>query len=207
MQVSNDWEVIKKQKVVAVSPRHHIDVQVSSTDIVTVSALPEDQTEYIPIRSGHSFRLLTPLEGFQKIKISAPTEFGLKLIHKPRQYGEPNSGEKAPVVTMPEPSNLVLKMRQIAAQHHRETRAPVLEPEEASFLRSYEHDDDAELLFEEEAIERHQQQQQQKAEEANKRPSQRQSEAHHTAKDDDKQGNPRKPEEASETPPNAHAAE
>lgn len=150
----DEWEAKTGEIAFSVSPRHMVDIQVSCTKTVEVYGVRE--AEEILLKAGPEFRLRTKIEGFEKVRVKGPdkTTYGVKVIESPLQNGELISDEKPPVIPMPEASNLLLKMREMSRAHHVASRMPVLEPEDGQFFRSYEIDDDDEVLFEEEAFEK-----------------------------------------------------
>lgn len=156
---SHEWQAAKGEISIEISRRHFIDIQVSCTKTVQVHGLRKTKGHAsVVLRSGTEFILKGPVKGFDQIivKGTGQTPFGLRVRHLALQDGEYNSGERPPVVALPEPSNLVQKMRQMAADHHRFQRMPVLEPGEGGYFSRYEVDDDEdEVLFEEEAFEKH----------------------------------------------------
>lgn len=154
MQDSNEWQAIKGQKTIKITTREMVDIWVSSSKTVQVFGVR--QAEKIPLKTGSEFRFREKLFDFEKLEIvgTGQTKFGLKVKTRPIQNGEYNSGIKAPVITLPEPGNLLIQMRRMSRAHHEANRLPVLEPEENQSFRSYEYDDDQEVLFEEEAYEK-----------------------------------------------------
>lgn len=153
MQDFNDWQAIKGQKTIKITPREMVDIWVSCSKPVQVFGVREK--EAIPLKTGTEFRFREKLFDFEKILIvgTGQTRFGLRVHNRPLQNGEYNSGEKAPVISLPEPGNLLVQMRRMSRAHHEANRMPVLEPEEHSGFTSYEYDEDQEVLFEEEAYE------------------------------------------------------
>lgn len=153
---ASEWNAYDGEKKIQITRRHMVDLEVSSTSQIQVLGLRKEEGHSpVVLKSGKSFRFRCPLVGFDEIIIK-PTlkeEYGLKIVHSPRQIGEQNSGERAPVASLPEPTNLVQQMRRLAAAHHSHNRMPVLEPEDGPSFGRYEYDDDQELMFEEEAIE------------------------------------------------------
>lgn len=180
----SEWRHAKGEVVIEVTPRHMVDISVSCTKPVQVLGVPGTSgVSAVVLRTGSEFRFRGPVKNFAKIVIrgTGETPFGLRVIHSPRQNGEPLSDEKPPVIDLGEPSNLVAKMRRMAADAHRFRRMPVLEPEDGPSLNRYEVDDDAELLFEEEWLE----QRQQELEEAKKAKARKDAEDDGTAHDDE----------------------
>lgn len=168
---ATDWRACKGERKLELTPRHMVDAWVSCTETVTLSVVPNDpEADEVLLRAGAEFRFRAPVHGCKTLVIRgrSATPYGLRLRHRPMQNGEPLSDEKPPVVALPEPGNLVAKMRQIAAQHHNQHRMPVLEPEDGPSLFRYEVDDDDEVLFEEEAHEKRQKEKKAAAEEAAK---------------------------------------
>lgn len=168
-----EWESVEAEKVIDITRRHMVDIQVSCTELVHVFGLREE-ADHDPVRLqiGRQFRFRQVLRGFDQVRIAAAKPFGLRVIHSPRQDGEEISTEKPPVVSLPEPGNLVLKMRQMARAHHMQNRAPVLEPEDGPSFSRYEVDDDDELLFEEEAFEQAKERAEKRKQEAAERKAQ-----------------------------------
>lgn len=166
---SNEWRPVDGKAEFEVTPRHFVDLQVSCTETVKVYGLLGSSATLL--KSGTEFRFRGQVKGFEKIAVEGKSKvpFGLRLVELALMDGEPNSGERPPVVSMPEPSNLLLKMRQIAREHHLRSRMPVLEPEDfASFGRYEIEDEDEEVLFEEEAFQKAQDERKAKAEAAAK---------------------------------------
>lgn len=164
---SNEWRAVEEEAEFEVAPRHFVDLQVSCTKPVQVFGLLGQASTLL--KTGQEFRFRGQVKGFEKILVKGVTKtpFGLRLVEEALSDGEYNSGEKAPVVSMPEPSNLLLKMRNMAREHHMRNRMPVLEPDEYPSFGRYEIDDDVdEVLFEEEAIERYQEKRKKEKEEA-----------------------------------------
>lgn len=174
---AQEWEAKKGTIAFAVTPRHMVDIWVSCTKEVQVLGV-RDQTE-IPLKSGTTFRFLGKLEGYEKVKVkgTGQTQYGIKVIETPLQNGEDISDERPPVIPVPEPSNLLLKMRQMSRAHHVASRMPVLEPEDGPSFRSYEFDDDDDVLFEEEAFAKRQEERKTKAENAIKAEGRKEPEA------------------------------
>lgn len=145
----HDWQAYKGTFKRTITARENIDLRVSCTKPVQVFGMRG--AEKILLKAGENFRFLDTLRGFSALMIKGPrdTEYGFRLIHQPRQQGEANSGEKPPVLQLPEPSNLVQQFRRMQRDHHVSNRSPVLEPEDG-FFRSYELDEDEDFLFEEE---------------------------------------------------------
>lgn len=152
MQVfENEWFAKKGKFSFSVSERHMVDIRVSCAKTVKVYGVREGKS--VQLKSGENFRFREKVYGFEKITIAGTgeTEFGLCITEGPLREIDYNSGEKAPVVELPEPSNLVARMRAIARSHHSRSMYPVLDPEDTPSFARYEHDDEDELLFEEEA--------------------------------------------------------
>lgn len=151
---ADEWRPVQGECYVETSPRHFLDIQVSCTKEVRVFGVCEEKKTLL--KSGTEFRFRGQVKGFEKVLIqgTGETPFGARVLDCPMQDGEYNSGVKAPVIELPEASNLVLKMRQIARAHHQATRSPVLEPEDFISFGRYEFEDDQEVLFEEEALEK-----------------------------------------------------
>ena len=208
---AQEWEAVPKQIKIPLQRKHQIDLWISCTEDVQVFGVPQEKEKApVILRTGKEFRFRSPLVGFSALQIKSKVEFGMKLVHSPRQDGENISDEKPPVVTMPEPDNLVWKMRQIAEANARQGRMPVLEPDEATGFQSYEYEDDQELMFEEEEIE-HKREQREKAKAAAKKKAQEAlaqppktapSEAPHTAKEEAEN-----PPDGGPPPSQQHAAE
>lgn len=148
------WSAQKGETRIDLTPRHMVDVWVSCAQKVQVLGVPEEaEKAAVVLKSGEEFRFRAPLYGFRELIVKGPekVEYGLRLVHSPRQNGEVISDEKPPVLTLPEPSNLVLQMRRLTEQHHARNRMPVLEPEDGPGFMRYEFEDEDEVLFEEEA--------------------------------------------------------
>lgn len=154
---AKEWQARTGEVRFSLTPRHMVDVWISCTKVVSVFGVQGEASTLL--KSGSEFRFRGQVKGFEELLIvGAPsTPFGLKVRERPLQNGEDISDEKPPVISLPEPSNLVAKMRRMAAEHHRQFRMPVLDPEDGPSFNRYEiDDDDQDVLFEEEAFERHQ---------------------------------------------------
>lgn len=149
-----EWRYVEKSKTIPLTPRHYVDIQVSCVEPVQVLGLREGKATVL--KAGKEFRFKAQVKGFEALEVVGTVPFGLREVTKPMQLGENNSGERPPVTSMPEPSNLLLKMRQLARAHHEFSRMPVLEPDDFPSFGRYEMDDEDDVLFEEEAYERHQ---------------------------------------------------
>lgn len=158
MRVSNDeWSSRKGTVAFSVEPKgHQIDIWVSCTKPVSVYGVSKDQETLL--KAGSEFRFRKKVRGYLKVRIkgTGQTAFGLKVVERPLSEIDYNSGEKAPVVELPEPSNLVARFRAIARAHHQGNSMPVLEPEDGPSFGRYEVDDEAEIMFEEEAWQKRQ---------------------------------------------------
>lgn len=152
-----EWQAGHGDVEIEVTSRHMVDVQVSCTKTVQLLGVPGTPgTSAVVLKTGTEWRFRGPVKNFEKIVIrgTGQTPFGFRIDHSPRQHGEPLSDERPPVVDLPEPSNLVAKMRRMAQDHHRFSRMPVLEPEDGPSFARYEYEDEDELDFEEEAYEK-----------------------------------------------------
>lgn len=148
-----EWRHVEDTRVIPITERHMCDLWVSCTEAVQVFGVREGKKTLL--KAGTEFRFRAQVKGYEALEVTGKVPFGLKAITSPLQVGEYNSGERPPVVSMPEPSNLLQRMRQIARAHHEMSRMPVLEPDDFPSFGRYEiEDDDDEVLFEEEAHER-----------------------------------------------------
>lgn len=172
---ADEWNPIKGTYAFQVDEKHMVDIWVSCTKTVTVFGVSKKGR--IVLKSGTEFRFRGQVKGFRKIEIvgTGQTLFGLKVRETAMQNGEDISDEKPLVLSLPEPSNLVLKMRRLAAEHHSRNRMPVLEPEDGPSFGRYEYEDEEEVLFEEEAFAKSQ-------EEAKKRKEAKEAEEREKAK-------------------------
>lgn len=154
LEFNNEWAKGQDEEAIEITERHMVDLWVASEQKVQVLGLPQEKgSSPVVLHSGEVFRFRQTLTGFSDLIIRSEGSFGYRCKHRPRQAGEYNSGEKPPVVPQIEPSNLLLKMRQMARAHHEQQRMPVLEPEDGPSFNRYEVDDEADLMFEEEALE------------------------------------------------------
>lgn len=151
---SDEWESVEKSRRIELTERHMVDLWVASKETVGVFGVRGKASTLL--KSGKEFRFRGQVKGFEALEVIGTGPFGLKCRASELQVGEYNSGIKAPVVDVPEPSNLLLRMRQIARAHHEATRIPVLDQDEFPSFGRYEADDDEELMFEEEAFEKRQ---------------------------------------------------
>lgn len=146
---SDEWSKVTGSVDIAISDRENVDVWVSCTHPVSVFGVSgEEETS---LAAGATFRFRNVVQGYEALRVtgSPGVAFGLKVTTRPRQLAEHNDQVKAPVIPVPEPTNLVWRMREMARQHHAARRMPLLEPEDMGF-RSYELDDEEEAVFEEE---------------------------------------------------------
>jgi hypothetical protein len=150
---SNEWYPKKGKVTLQTTARHMVDIWVSCSKTVKVFGLSEKGATLL--KSGEEFRFRGQVKGFEKIVIegTGQTPFGLKVRQSALQDGEPNSGEKAPVISLPEPSNLLQQINRMQREHHAARRMAVLEPEEGdAFFNRHVLDDDEDFLFEEELL-------------------------------------------------------
>lgn len=215
-EFDSEWQATKGSFEFEVSEAHQVDLWVSCTKKVQVLGLPAEKGKAaVVLKSGEEFRFRAPLYGFRKVIVqgTGETPFGLRARHSPRQPDEVIDPEPAKVLSLPEPSNLVAKMRRLAAEHHRFNRMPVLEPEEGASFGRYEFDDEDEVLFEEEAFAKSQEEAKERRAKAEAAAKARKDAE---AKADPKQGAAPPPEaaqepphdkEAPKSPPAQHAAE
>lgn len=149
---SDEWQAIKGEFYLPLTERHMVDLWISCTETVQVLGVLDGEKRLL--KSGKEFRFRGQVKGFASLEVTSNAPFGLKVRHVPLQVGEYNSGERSPVVSLPEPSNLLLKMRQMQREHHVQSRMPVLDPDDFGTFGRYEVEDDQECLFEEEAYEK-----------------------------------------------------
>lgn len=206
-----EWKPRKGTFAFSITSRHMVDIWVSCTKTVKVFGV--QGTEATLLKAGEEFRFRSQLRGYDKVRLvgTGQTEFGVKIAESPIQDGEPNNGEKAPVLQLPEPSNMLLRMRQIQKEHAAFSRYPVLEPEEFPSFGRYEVDEDDEVLFEEEAIAAAQEKRK-KAELERKEQKAKERASHEAgaappSTSAEKPQEPHKAPEASDPPPKLKAAE
>lgn len=166
---SNEWTSRKGIVSFSITEAHMVDIWVSCTKTVTVFGVC--QGEKTTLKAGTEFRFRQKIKGFSQIKVAGTgqTPFGLKVLERPLEELDYNSGERPPVVELPEPSNLVARFREMARAHHAGNRWPVLEPEDTPSFGRYEIEDDEDVLFEEEAWSKRQEEKKAAAAEAKAR--------------------------------------
>lgn len=154
---ASEYENHSKEVRLELSQRSNVHLRAVSPKPLKMFGLREG--EKVLLETGTTIAIRKTLTGFQALLLVPYGQQSFSLAHdiRERQLAEYNSGERPPIVDMPEPSNLVWKMRQLAKAEHDRSRVPVLEPEN---LARYEYDDDAELMFEEEWLAKVQQQRQ-----------------------------------------------
>lgn len=200
-----EWSAQKDPLELELSERSYVDIRVSCTHPVKVFGVSGPATTLLKV--GQEFRFNGRVRGFDRLRIEGEKEFGIRYRVVELQDGEDISPEKPPVVSLPEPSNLVLKMRQLSRAHHKQNRMPVLEPEDGPSFGSYEHDDDEELLFEEELLAKRLEERKKAKEEAKAKARKEAEDEAALAKPPQKALEPPPASEKGEPPPQQDAAE
>lgn len=153
---AENWEKAKGSITLPLTEKSRVTLWISCPKTVKVFGVC--QGEKVLLKTGTDFFFKGTLTDFSALTLQGEgqAEFGYSFRHQALQLGEYNSGEKAPVVDLPAPSNLIQQMHRIAKEQAAFARYPVLEPDDGThpFMRRYELDDDDALEFEEELFER-----------------------------------------------------
>lgn len=154
---SSDWQAVEKTYELEVYPRHFVEAQVSCTQTVTLQGVlvletDNGETEIkVPLMSGNQFRFKETVSGFVRLIFQAEVPFGLRLIDRPKQDGEPLTHENPPPPPLPGADNLVARIQRIMRDQANASRPPRLDPEDMPLARRYMVADDDED-FEEEML-------------------------------------------------------